>query len=217
MMVKYLAHAAFLITSSDKKRIITDPYTTGNGLNYAPINETAEIVTRSHAHGDHNNTKIVKGSPVVLTEPVAKTIQGIAVRTVSAFHDEAGGSKRGNDLVFCFEVDGMHLCHLGDLGHRLSPQQVSDIGPLDLLFIPVGGFFTIDAAEATVVMQSLKPRIVFPMHYKTGKSDYPIAGVEDFLKNKKNVRRFDSSEVEIKQSDWTEETQIYVLKPQNCT
>jgi L-ascorbate metabolism protein UlaG (beta-lactamase superfamily) len=215
MKIKWLAHASFLITSQDGKKLITDPYNVGNGLNYAPIVESADVVTRSHAHGDHNNTGAIKGNPVVLTEAGAQTIKGIPFKTIEAFHDEAGGSKRGKDLIFCFRVDGLDLCHLGDLGHRLDPQQLAAIGPVDLLFIPVGGFYTIDAVEAVVIACSLKPKIIFPMHYKTAKSDYPIAGVEAFLKGQKNVRRLDASEIELDRATLPAETEIVILKSAN--
>ena len=149
MIIKWLGHAAFLITSQDKTRIVTDPYQTGPGLSYKPINESADIVTKSHDHGDHNNTKAIKGGPVVLDKAGCQTIKGISIKSVQVYHDARTGSQRGNDLIFCFKVDGVNICHLGDLGHQLTPQQLAEIGTVDILMIPVGGFFTIDAAEAT--------------------------------------------------------------------
>jgi L-ascorbate metabolism protein UlaG (beta-lactamase superfamily) len=215
MIIKWLAHASFLITSQDGKKIITDPYNVGDGLNYQPIVETADVVTRSHGHGDHNNTGAIKGNPVILSEAGSQAVKGIQFRTVAAFHDEAGGSKRGKMLIFCFKVDGLALCHLGDLGHQLSPQQIAEIGPVDLLFIPVGGYFTIDALEAAAAAGTLKPKLIFPMHYKTPRTGYPIAGVDVFLKDKKIVRRVDSSEIEINQANLPAESEIVVLKSAN--
>jgi L-ascorbate metabolism protein UlaG (beta-lactamase superfamily) len=212
MLIKWLGHASFLITSGEKIKIITDPYTIGNGINYKPINESADIVTRSHGHGDHNNTKSIKGNPAILTEPGSRSVKGIEIKGIQVFHDEAGGNKRGTNVIFCFKVDGMELCHMGDLGHQLSRQQLSEIGPVDILFIPVGGFFTIDAREATAVARSIKPKVIFPMHYKTSKVDYPITGVDDFLKDKVNVRRLDASEIEIKKADLPKEAEIIVLQ-----
>ncbi len=95
-------------------------------------------------------------------------------------------------------MDGVRVCHLGDLGHELDSNQMAEIGNVDVLLVPVGGFYTIDAKEATKVCEKLKPRLVIPMHYKTDKSSYPIAGVDDFLKGRKNVRRLGVSEIEIK-------------------
>jgi L-ascorbate metabolism protein UlaG (beta-lactamase superfamily) len=214
MKIKWLGHASFLITSKDDIKVVIDPYTVGKGLNYRPINESADIVTSSHVHGDHNNVGIVKGTPKILREPGSYAVKGIEIKTVSSFHDEAKGSQRGDNLIFCFRVDGMNLCHLGDLGHRLSQQQILEMGTVDALFVPVGGFFTVDANQATEIVKAVKPRITFPMHYKNLKVDYPIAGVDQFIKGKTNVRRLDSSEVEIKKETLPEKPEIVVLQPE---
>lgn len=214
MKIKWLGHASFLITSKDNIRIINDPYTAGKGLNYGPINESADIITVSHSHGDHNNAGVVKGSPKVLNEPGSYVVKGVALKTISSFHDETGGSQRGNNLIFCFRVDGMNLCHLGDLGHGLSQQQISEIGPVDVLFIPVGGYFTIDANQATQVEEAIKPKTILPMHYKNPKVDYPITGLEQFLKGKKNIRKLNSSEIEIEKENLAEGPEIVVLESQ---
>ena len=215
MRIKWLGHASFLITSQSDQRIITDPYHTDSHLFYNPINESAEIVTMSHGHGDHNNVKIIKGSPKILAEAGTQKIKGIEIKATPVFHDGTRGSQRGNNLIFCFNVDGLNLCHLGDLGHRLSPHQISEIEPIDVLFIPVGGFFTVDAMEATEIAQSIKPKIIFPMHYKTPKTDYPIAVVDEFLKDKKDVRRLDISEIEINKISLPQRTEIIVLQSAN--
>jgi L-ascorbate metabolism protein UlaG (beta-lactamase superfamily) len=213
MKIKYLAHSSFLITSQDNKKIITDPYTVGRGISYGAINETADIVTVTHSHGDHSNAKSIKGSPVIFQEAGSKTVEGIKIKSIQVYHDEAQGSKRGTNLIYCITVDGINICHVGDLGHQLSPAQLSDVGPVDILLIPVGGFFTIDAKEAYSVVKSINPRIVIPMHYKTAKSDYPIAPVDDFLKDKSNVRRLTASEIEFTKATLPKETEILVLPP----
>jgi L-ascorbate metabolism protein UlaG (beta-lactamase superfamily) len=213
MKIKYLAHASFLITSQDNTRIITDPYTVGQGISYGAINEPADIVTVTHSHGDHSNSKSVKGNPVIIQEPGAQTVKGIKIKGTPVFHDEAQGSKRGKNTMFCFEIDGMNLCHVGDLGHQLSPSQISEIGKVDILLIPVGGFFTIDSSGASAVVKSIQPRVVIPMHYKTPKAEYPIAPVDDFLKDKKNVKRSVSSEAEFTRATLPKDTEILVLSP----
>jgi L-ascorbate metabolism protein UlaG (beta-lactamase superfamily) len=215
MLIKWFGHASFLIVSRDQVKIITDPYTVGRGINYLPINETADIVTKSHDHGDHNNIRAIKGNPSILSNAGPQAVKNFEIKAVPAYHDEAEGSKRGSDLIFCMKVDGMNLCHLGDLGHQLSPQQLKEIGQVDILFIPVGGYYTIDAREATAVVQSIQPKMVLPMHYKTPKSDYPIAGVEEFLKGKSNVRRVNGSEIEIQKNHLPKTTEILVLEPAN--
>jgi L-ascorbate metabolism protein UlaG (beta-lactamase superfamily) len=212
MQIRWLGHASFLIISKGKSKIIVDPYTVGGGINYKPIDESADIVTMSHDHGDHNNAKSVKGDPTILKQAGSYHLKDIEIKTIPVFHDEVLGSKRGKNLIFCFKVDGLNLCHLGDLGHRLNQQQVSVAGEVDVLFVPVGGYYTIDAKEATEVIQAIKPKVVFPMHYKTPKTDYPIAGIDQFLKDKKYVRRLNSSGVEINKDNLPEETEIVILQ-----
>ncbi len=131
---------------------------------------------------------------------------------VEASHDESQGRERGANTIFCFEMDGIRVCHLGDLGHHLSPQQVEEIGEVDLLLIPVGGFFTIDARVATDVTKRLKPKVVIPMHYKTEKLGFPVDGVDEFLTNWEKVKRVDGSEMELNKDSLPSETEVIVLQ-----
>jgi len=213
MKIKWLGHAAFLTTSKDNFKIINDPYTTGKGLNYRPINESAEIVTVSHDHGDHNNVAVIRGNPQILEKPGSYTVKGVELKAIPSFHDENEGNQRGRNLIFSFRVDGINLCHLGDLGHQLSQTMILEIGPIDVLFIPVGGYFTIDARQAGEIVQAAKPKVIIPMHYKNTKVDFPIAGLDQFLKGKKNVRNLNSSEVDIDKENLPREPEIVVLGP----
>ncbi|OGO01205.1 MAG: hypothetical protein A2Y90_06800 [Chloroflexi bacterium RBG_13_52_12] len=210
MKIKYLAHSAFLITSDNGTKIITDPYETSEGLKHEAIKETADIVTVSHEHGDHNNVGAVKGNPKVVK--ASAEVKGIKIKAVPAAHDDKNGSQRGKNTIFCFEVDGINVCHTGDLGHTLTAEQVKAIGKVNVLMVPVGGFFTIDAATASKVCDQLKPAVIIPMHFKTDKLNFPIAGVEDFLKGKSNVTRSNDSEIELKAGKLPGAPQIIVLK-----
>jgi L-ascorbate metabolism protein UlaG (beta-lactamase superfamily) len=211
MKIKWLGHSSFLITSDKGVRIITDPYTTDQRLTYGQIDETADIVTVSHEHGDHNNAAAVKGKPAIVKE--SADVKGLKIKGVPVAHDEEGGAKRGKDVMFCFTLDGINFCHTGDLGHLLTPKQIADVGKVDVLMIPVGGFFTIDANVATQVCEQLKPKAVIPMHFKNDKCNFPITGVEEFTKGKKNVTMMTTSEVEFKAGKLPASTQIMVLKP----
>jgi len=213
MKVKWLGHACFLITSRDGLRVITDPYAVGGGINYSPIKETADVVVVSHDHDDHSNVSAVQGKPEVVKGDGKKTAKGIQFRGIATYHDASQGTQRGPNTVFCFTIDDIRLCHLGDLGHVLGSEQVTEIGAVDILFVPVGGFFTIDAPVASQVCDQLKPKIVIPMHFKTPKCAYPIAGVEDFLKGKKNVRKVAGSEVEFGREKLPAATEIVLLQP----
>ena len=213
MKIKYLGHASFIITSDTGVRIITDPYETSPDLTYGEITESAEVVTVSHGHFDHCNVAAVKGNPEVVREAVTREVKGIRFEAIPTYHDDAGGKLRGSNTIFCFEVDGIRVCHLGDLGHLLDDRQVAEIGTVDILLIPVGGYYTIDARVATEVCKQLKPRVIIPMHYRTEKGIPGIAGVDDFLRGKEGVSRLDTSEAGFKREELPSSAQVLVLKP----
>jgi len=213
MKVKFLGHASFLITSETGIRIMTDPYKPGcfdGGIKYDPITEEADIVTISHEHDDHNCTDI-RGNPVFVRGAEKQNIKGIEISGTSVFHDESGGTERGENTIFKIKVDGMDIVHLGDLGHPLSDQDVKKIGSVDILFVPIGGYFTIgsDLAESTV--NKLNPRIVVPMHFKTDKCAFPIAPIDDYIRNK-DVKQCDG-ECEINKDQLPDKMVTYVLTP----
>ena len=210
MKIKWLGHASFMITSETGIKIITDPYASGESLRYGEIKESADIVTVSHEHGDHNNVAAVKGNPEVV-RGTAK-VKEVEVKGIPTYHDNVGGNQRGKNTIFCFEMDGIRVCHLGDLGHQLSDKQVAEIGRVDILLVPVGGFYTIDANVATVVCNQLTPKVIIPMHYATDKCRFPIASVDEFLRGQGNIGRPDASEVEFKKGELPAGTQIIVLK-----
>jgi L-ascorbate metabolism protein UlaG (beta-lactamase superfamily) len=213
MKLRWVGHSCFLITAKSGLSIITDPYHTKQGVNYSPVMEIADIVTVSHDHFDHNAVQSVGGRPEVVKSSGNKSIKGIEFRGIACYHDESSGKQRGENIIFCFSVDGIRICHLGDLGHALNRGQIKEIGEVDVLLVPVGGFYTIDAAVATRVCDDIKPKVVVPMHYKTAKLDFPVTGVDVFLAGKKNVKKLDSSKVEFEHDTLPAETGILVLKP----
>ena len=206
-----MGHACFVITSATGTRIITDPYQTGAGLTYGEIKESADIVTVSHDHFDHGNVAAVRGNPEVV-RGAAKT-KGIEFTATPSYHDDAGGRKRGDNIMFCLEVDGIAVCHLGDLGHALGDKQVAELGKVDILLVPVGGYYTIGAKVATEVCNQLKPKVIIPMHWNYKWSFSEIASVDEFLKGKPDVSRLDVSEIEFKAGQLPAIAQIVVLKP----
>ena len=213
MKVKWLGHSCFLITSEKGTKLITDPYAVGGGINYSPIKESADIIIVSHGHSDHNNVSAVRGQPQIIKGSGIKDVRGIEFKGIATYHDKSKGKERGGNTVFCFTVDGIRLCHLGDLGHLLSQEQIASVGDVDILFIPVGGFFTIDAAEASRVCTQLMPRVIIPMHFKTTKCAYHIGPVEDFLKGTERVMKWDTSEIEFQAGKLPAESKIIVLPP----
>jgi L-ascorbate metabolism protein UlaG (beta-lactamase superfamily) len=182
-------------------------------LTYGEIKESADVVTISHEHKDHSNIKTVKGNPQVLKGKTKTVIKGIEFRGIPTYHDKVGGKERGENTVFVLEVDGVTVCHLGDLGHQFSAEQAAELGRVDILLVPVGGFYTIDADAATQLCDQLKPKVILPMHYRTDKvKDTSLGGVGKFLEGKENVSKLDASEVEFTQDNLPAKTQIIVLK-----
>jgi L-ascorbate metabolism protein UlaG (beta-lactamase superfamily) len=215
MKVKWYGHAAFLITSDEGIKIMIDPYEPGafgGQLSYGKIKDQADIVLTSHDHADHNYTQDLPGTPQVIKGSGSKTIKGILMKGVSTYHDPSKGSERGANTIFTIKINNIQLCHLGDLGHLLSDKELAEIGPVEILLIPVGGFFTIDPEEATRVAEQTRPRILIPMHFKTEKCGFPIAPVEDFLKGKTNIKRPKASEITFDQATLPQQMEIVVLE-----
>jgi len=131
---------------------------------------------------------------------------------ISSYHDSVYGGQRGANTIFIIKADGLNLCHLGDLGHILDSDKLEEIGAIDILFIPVGGFYTIDSNQATQIIKDIKPKIAIPMHYKTEAIKFSIDPVEVFLSKKDNVQRLESSDFEITEDTLPKNTQIYVLR-----
>jgi L-ascorbate metabolism protein UlaG (beta-lactamase superfamily) len=165
MKIKWFGQSCFLITAENGKKILTDPFK--NMLGYKLLEIEADIVSTSHNHSDHNNIKAVKGSFIHINALGACTKNDIAIKGVETFHDNASGAKKGKNTVYNFSIDGINVCHLGDLGHVLDSKQIAEIGKVDILLLPVGGGATIGASDAIQVVKQLNPAMVIPMHYRT--------------------------------------------------
>ena len=211
MKIKWLGHSAFLITTEDNKKIITDPFGDYPGLSYRPIDEAADIMVVTHKHGDHWGAS-VRGNPRQVSKPGVEMIGPIEFKGIPMYHDTSKGKDRGENIVFCFAVDGVRICHMGDIGHKLTDSDVAEIGRVDVLMIPVGGYFTVDAAIANEICNQVKPRVIIPMHYRNDKCAFPITGVDEFIKGKSNVKQVDSSEVEFKAGQLPDASEIIVMK-----
>jgi L-ascorbate metabolism protein UlaG (beta-lactamase superfamily) len=212
MRIQWLGHSSFLITSDEGVRIITDPYQPKEDIRYKTLNQPVDVITISHEHSDHNYVQMVTGQPIIVKGAGEFVVSGIQFYGVPTMHDTSGGSERGKNTIFFFTVNGVKICHAGDLGHVLNPDQAAEIGVVDVLLIPVGGYYTIGPEEAWEVADQLDAKIVIPMHFQTMCTNYPIVGVDEFLKDKPNVRQLDSSILELRKEDVPEERQIIVLK-----
>lgn len=190
MKIEWLGHASFLFTLDSGKKICTDPYESGSyegAVGYEPINEEVDLVTVSHQHEDHNCIDELKGDFEVIDKPGEYEKPGIKILGFKSFHDTSAGAERGKNIIFKIIADGLNIVHFGDLGHDLSERDVKDLGAVDIALIPVGGHFTIDSEVAWRIINKIDPSIVIPMHYKTEKLGFPIAGVGEFLSSTENV------------------------------
>ncbi|MGI1690148.1 MBL fold metallo-hydrolase [Thermoanaerobacter uzonensis] len=211
MNIKWLGHACFKLTSEKGTVIVTDPF--DESVGYPMPNVKADIVTSSHSHFDHNYFKAVKGNFDIVDTVGEHNIKGINIKGVNTFHDDEHGAKRGKNIVFVFDIDGIRVCHMGDLGHVLTEKQVEEIGPVDVLLIPVGGYYTIDAKQAVEVMNQLKPKITIPMHYKTEFINFPIETVDNFL-GMTAGKKILSPEMDVKKEDLEGEPKVIALNYQ---
>jgi len=180
VIIQWLGHACFKVTLANGKVLLTDPF--DETLGYPEFSERADWVTVSHQHWDHNAVNSVSGEPKVFSEEGQSSEGEVIVKGVGSFHDAQQGVERGNNIIFVIEAEGLKICHLGDLGHMLDRKHVEKIGSVDIVMVPVGGHFTIDAEQAQAIVGMLTPKYVLPMHYKTDFIGFPIKPVDEFLK-----------------------------------
>ena len=209
MQIRWHGHACFEITNDIT--IVTDPHD-GKSIGLPTPSVKGDIILVSHDHYDHNSVKTVeKEGSIVVRDLGKKTIRGIEIEGIESFHDEERGAKRGKNIIFKFKVDGITFCHLGDLGHVPDEELLEKIGKVDVLFIPVGGTFTIDADSAWETANLIDPKIIVPMHYKIQGLSLPISDVDPFLsKNKFKVLHV-GNEIHIEKEELPNEKEIWVF------
>ncbi|MHC1709519.1 MAG: MBL fold metallo-hydrolase [Methanomassiliicoccales archaeon] len=209
MRVIWHMHSCFEI--NDQATVVMDPHD-GRSIGVKPPSLRADVVTISHDHFDHNAVRVIKGEYVVVKDVAPRTIKGVAIRGITGFHDDVNGEKRGRMNIFHLTLDGVRFCHLGDLGHMLSEAQIKELGEVDALFLPVGGVFTIDGAQAQLLVRSIRPKVAIPMHFRVGGLSMSIQNADGFLKglpDEKVVRV--GNEVEFEVEDLPEETEYWVF------
>lgn len=183
MHIQWLGHSCFKLQDKigpDGVTLVTDPFDSSVGLKMP--NFEADIVTVSHDHYDHNNVKGLRGTPFVITSAGEYDIKGIAVHGTESFHDNQSGKEKGTNIIYRIEVEDISISHLGDLGHVLDNKQLELLQGTDILLIPVGGKYTLDAKKAVEVIAQVEPRIVIPMHYKVDGLKIDLDGVDKFVK-----------------------------------
>ena len=213
LTLTWFGQSCFLIETAAGTRVVTDPLPKGIGYEL-PAGLRADAVTISHEHPDHNNLALITGRPRVFRGLTADKkgwtkiddkVKDITIRSVGTYHDDKRGAERGLNAVFVFESGGLRIAHLGDLGHTLDDEQLEAIGSVDVLLVPVGGGTTLDAYQATRVIDQLHPRLmIIPMHYTPEALDL-------FLERKANVRRAESPTVTLTSVKARPATEIVLL------
>ncbi len=183
MYINWLGQSCFKLQDKigpDGVLLVTDPYSDEIGLKMPRFE--ADIVTVSHGHFDHNNTGAIRGNPFIIDTAGEYDIKGVFVEGVESWHDSKAGGERGKNIIYRIEMEDISITHLGDLGHILDTKQLEKLEGTDILLIPVGGKYTIDAAKAVEVISQIEPRIVVPMHYKVPGLKADLDGVDKFVK-----------------------------------
>lgn len=194
MQITWLGHSSFLIEDSKGRKVLTDPF--DETVGYNTFKGEVDVVTISHHHFDHNYVENIK-----YKESIDKVgffyLCDIPIAGIPSYHDKMLGAKRGENTIFVIDIDGYKICHLGDLGHSLSNEDIKQIGNTDILFIPIGGNYTIDGKEAAEIAKSINSHIVIPMHYKTPTLSFELEGLDDFLTYMKNGERVNGNKLSI--------------------
>ena len=212
VLVEWLGHATFQITSSKGTRILTDPH---GAFDLPRPTLPQHIVTTSHQHGPHNSVHMAPGTPVILHgltpagenwQKVSTTIRDVSVYVVPAFHDKSQGMQRGKNAIFVFRVDDICIAHLGDLGHLLTPQQLTLMGKIDILLVPIaGGYYTVTASEAREVTKQVKPKIAIPMHF------WWEQAVQEYIQGTPRVKMLNSPALKISKPELPQPTDVVVM------
>ena len=209
LQIRWHGHSCFEITN--EVTLVTDPHD-GKSIGIHAPSVTGDIVLVSHDHYDHNSVKSVeKDGSKIVTDTRKRNISNVEIKGFETFHDESHGEKRGNNIIYKFTMEDIAFCHMGDLGHDLDENTVQKIGDVDILFIPIGGTFTLDATQAWRLIKKVKPRIAVPMHYKIGGLSLPITEIEPFLEKSKYEIFKVGNEIDIEKEDLPDEPEVWTF------
>jgi len=180
MLIEYVGHSCFYIKNKEGVRIIIDPY--DNSIGLAPVSREADILLVTHHHYDHDYVDGVRGRYTLIDKPGDYCEQNVVIKGVELPHDASGGSERGKVVAYVIETDGIRILHMGDVGDIPCDDFFASVGKPDILMIPVGGFYTINASQAVQIMERLDANITIPMHYKTTHLKLDISTVHEFIR-----------------------------------
>lgn len=216
MDIKWYGQSCFEVKSKDTT-LIFDPFSDDIGLK--PLKLKSDVLLISHDHHDHNNKEAVSGirskKPVIFKDPGEYEASGIYIEGIQSYHDEKKGAEKGLNTIFIADIEDIKVCHLGDLGHVLENGELEKIGDVDVLMVPVGGTYTIDAEKAMKVINEIDPAIVIPMHYEIPKLNINLASLDDFLDISEAKGIESQGVLKLKKADLPkDDRKIVVLNPQ---
>jgi L-ascorbate metabolism protein UlaG (beta-lactamase superfamily) len=209
MDITWLGQSCFKIQGKDTS-LVVDPYDSKLGIKL-PKKLESDILLITHDHYDHNNKAAVSGNPYLITTPGEYEIKGVQVTGIEMFHDKNQGKDRGKTTAYIIEIDGIKICHLGDIGQDLSDEDIEKLGDVDILMIPVGGVFTINAEEAAKIIGEIEPKISIPMHYKIPCLAEKLDSIDKF-KDKVKAKTENSDMLKIKKENLPQEPLVSILK-----
>ena len=215
MNIQYYGHSCFKISTKPGGRatedvvFFFDPFDKSIGLK--PPFGQANVVFVSHHHRDHSNVSVLKGNPTIIETAGEFSVKGMNVIGFEAFHDDKEGAERGKSTVFVIETEELRICHLGDLGGDLSSEQMGKIGTIDILFIPIGGTYTIDGKKAAEIARKIEPRMIIPMHYKINGSTIKLSDEKEFCAEMGNCPKEKVNKFTLKKKDLEEKSLEVVL------
>lgn len=211
MRITWHGHSCFELRNTIG--LVIDPHD-GKSIGIKAPVVKADIVLVTHDHFDHNCVRIVKGEPTVVREAGDRIVKGIRISGFPTFHDHESGAKRGRNIIYRFNFEDISFCHCGDLGHLLTDEQIGGLGEVDVLFVPVGGVFTIDGREARELIRKVRPKVAVPMHYRSGGLSISVQTIEPFLEGLPEEAVLGvGNEVDITKEDLPQGTEYWVFSP----
>ena len=213
MEITWYGRACFRLKGREAT-VITDPCPPSTG--FVAGKHDVDLLTISHDHADHSYTRSIKAG-LTITRPGEYEYRNLLVTAMRSFHDGERGASRGENLIVAVEIDGVHICHLGDLGHLLTEEELAELGPIDVLLVPAGGNFTITPAEAAEVVAQISPKIVIPMHFATDGGSKDLLGPELFLHELAVTEPIRQPKAVIQASALPDETQVVLLEARGRT
>jgi len=211
MIITWQGHSCFKIQDkigSDGVTLVTDPFDKTVGLK--PPSFEADVVTVSHDHYDHNNVKAIRGNPFIIDSAGEYDVKGVMVEGIESYHDDKQGAERGKNIIYRIEMDDITMAHLGDLGHVLDNKQLEKLAGVDILLIPAGGKYTLDAEKAVEVVSQIEPRIVIPMHYRIKGLKVDIETADKFVKEL-GIKPTEEEKLKISKRDLPQEDMELVI------